>query len=304
MKKLVLKTIAASVLLVAGSAAYAKDIKIGVSFQNMQNEFIIYMSDALRAKAKTLGVSLVESDGQGKAENQVSAVENFIAQKVDAIVLNPYDKEGCAPAVEKAVAAHIPIVVVNAQVVNLEKANAYVGSDDIDAGKIEMQHIADLIKGKGNVAIMHGPNGNSAEVQRTIGNKEILKKYPDIKVVFEQTANWDRAQALSLMENWLQTGKQIDAVVAQNDEMALGASRAVQAAKKNIPVIGIDAIPDALKGVKDGKLVATVFQDARGQGAGAIDVAAKLAKGEAVPKTTYIPFQLVTKENLDKFMSK
>ena len=304
MKKLVLKTIAASMLFAAGTTVYAKDVKIGVSFQNMQNEFIIYMSDALRAKAKTLGVSLVESDGQGKAENQVSAVENFIAQKVDAIVLNPYDKEGCAPAVEKAVAAHIPIVVVNAQVVNLDKANAYVGSDDIDAGKIEMQHIADLIKGKGNVAIMHGPNGNSADVQRTQGNMEILKKYPEIKVVFEQTANWDRAQALSLMENWLQTGKQIDAVVAQNDEMALGASRAVQAAKKNIPVIGIDAIPDALKGVKDGKLVATVFQDARGQGAGAIEVAAKLAKGESVPKTTFIPFQLVTKENLDKFMPK
>ena len=104
MKKLMLKTIAASMLFAAGTTVYAKDVKIGVSFQNMQNEFIIYMSDALRAKAKTLGVSLVESDGQGKAENQVSAVENFIAQKVDAIVLNPYDKEGCAPAVEKAVA--------------------------------------------------------------------------------------------------------------------------------------------------------------------------------------------------------
>jgi inositol transport system substrate-binding protein len=304
MKKLMLKTIAASMLFAAGTTVYAKDVKIGVSFQNMQNEFIIYMSDALRAKAKTLGVALVESDGQGKAENQVSAVENFIAQKVDAIVLNPYDKEGCAPAVEKAVAANIPIVVVNAQVVNLDKANAYVGSDDIDAGKIEMQHIADLIKGKGNVAIIHGPNGNSAEVQRTQGNMEILKKYPEIKVVFEQTANWDRAQALSLMENWLQTGKQIDAVVAQNDEMALGASRAIQAAKKNIPVIGIDAIPDALKGVKDGKLVATVFQDARGQGAGAIEVAAKLARGESVPKTTFIPFQLVTKDNLAQFMPK
>lgn len=304
MKKLMLKTIAASMLFAAGTTVYAKDVKIGVSFQNMQNEFIIYMSDALRAKAKTLGVALVESDGQGKAENQVSAVENFIAQKVDAIVLNPYDKEGCAPAVEKAVAANIPIVVVNAQVVNLDKANAYVGSDDIDAGKIEMQHIADLIKGKGNVAIIHGPNGNSAEVQRTQGNMEILKKYPEIKVVFEQTANWDRAQALSLMENWLQTGKQIDAVVAQNDEMALGASRAIQAAKKNIPVIGIDVIPDALKGVKDGKLVATVFQDARGQGAGAIEVAAKLARGESVPKTTFIPFQLVTKDNLAQFMPK
>lgn len=304
MKKFVLNSVAACVLLGMGASVSAKDLKIGVSFQNMQNEFIIYMSDALRAKAKSLGVELVESDGQGKAENQVSAVENFIAQKVDAIVLNPFDKEGCAPAVDKAIAANIPIVVVNSQVVNIDKANAFVGSDDIDAGKIEMQYIADQIHGKGDIAIIHGPNGNSAEVQRTIGNKEILKKYPEIKVVFEQTANWDRAQALSLTENWLQTGKKLDAIVAQNDEMALGASRAVAASKKAIPVIGIDAIPDALRAVKEGKLAATVFQDAKGQGAGAIDIAAKLAKGESVPKTTYIPFQLVTKANADKFMQK
>ena len=279
----------------------AEPLKIGITYQNLQNEFILGIADAAKAKAKALGINLIETDGQGKAETQISQVENFIAQKVDAIILNPFDKEGCGPAVMKAKAAGIPLVVVNAQVVNLDKASAYVGSDDIDAGKIEMQYIADRLKGKGSIVIIHGPNGHSAEVQRTIGNKEVLKKYPDIKVVFEQTANWDRAQALSLMENWLQSGKTIDAVVAQNDEMALGAYKAIEAAKKqaSIPVIGIDAIPDALKSVEQGKMVATVFQDAGGQGAEAVVKAVQLASGKEVQKTTFIPFQLITKENLN-----
>ncbi len=302
MKKL-LAVLVSGYLMCGANSLFAEPLKIGITYQNMQNEFILGIADAAKAKAKSLGVTLIENDGQGKAETQISQVENFIAQKVNAIILNPFDKEGCAPAVEKANAAGIPIVVVNAQVVNLDKATAFVGSDDIDAGKIEMQYIADLLKGKGNIVIIHGPNGHSAEVQRTIGNKEILKKYPGISVLFEQTANWDRAQALSLMENWMQSGKTINAVVAQNDEMALGAFKAIEAAKKqaSIPVIGIDAIPDALKSVEQGKMVATVFQDARGQGSEAVAKAFELASGKKVAKTTFIPFQLVTKENVGKF---
>lgn len=288
---------------ISGAGSAEKKYRIGITYQNMQNEFIINIQDAARAKAKALGVELIEADGQGKAEIQIAQVENFISQKVDAIILNPFDKDGCVPAVNKVVDAKIPLIVVNAQVSNLEKALAYVGSDDQDAGRIEMQFLADKLKGKGNVVIIHGPNGHSAEVARTEGNKQILAKYPNMKVLFEQTANWDRAQAMSLMENWLQSGKKIDAVCAQNDEMALGAYKAVEAAKKQkeIMVIGIDAIPDALKAVEQGKLAATVFQDARGQGAGAVEMALKAIKGEKVPHLYYIPFQLVTKSNLAKF---
>jgi len=284
-------------LMSPASAGY----RIGVSYQNLQNEFIVNIAKAVEAKAGELDVTLIESDGQGKAEVQISQVENFIAQHVDAILLIPFDKEGCVPAVQKAVAAKIPLVVFNAQVANVELANTYVGSDDVEAGKIEMQYIADLLKVKGNIAIIHGPNGHSAEVQRTEGNKEILKKYPDIQVLFEQTANWDRAQALSLTENWLQTGRPLNAIVAQNDEMALGAYKAIEAAgkAKDIPVIGIDAIADALKSVKEGKMAATVFQDAHGQGATAVEMAVKILKGEEVPKVVNIPFKLITKETVD-----
>jgi inositol transport system substrate-binding protein len=279
-------------------------ITIGITYQNLQNEFIINIQDAVREKAKELDIELIELDSQGKAENQISQVENFIARGVNAIILNPYDREGSAPAVDIAVREHMPIVVVNAIVSNLEKANAYVGSEDAEAGRIAAEYIMKLLDGIGDIAIIHGPNGHSAEVQRTEGIKEVLGKYPRAKVVAEQTANWDRAQALTLMENWLASGRKIDAVIAQNDEMALGAYKAIEASgkQKEILVIGIDAIQDALKAVDEGKLVGTVFQDARGQGSMAVDLAYKLIRGEKIEHTHYIPFQLITKKNLKDFI--
>ena len=275
---------------------------IGISYQNLQNEFILNIQDAVRKRAKELNVKLIEVEGQGKAENQISQVENFLAMDVDAIILNPFDKYGSAPVVSIAKREGKPIVVLNALVINIDKADAYVGSDDSEAGRIATTHICKLLNGKGNIAIIRGPNGHSAEIQRTAGITEVLKDYPDVKVIFDQSANWDRAQGLNLMENWLGTGKEINGVIAQNDEMALGAYKAIEAAgkQKDIQVIGIDAISDALKAVKEGRLCATVFQDARGQGTLAIDIAVKLLHGEKVNHSNYIPFQLITKKDLIK----
>ena len=276
---------------------------IGVSYQNLQNEFIINLQDAIRKEAKKEDIDLIESDSQGKAENQISQVENFIARGVDAIILNPYDKEGSAPAVDIAVREKKPIIVLNSIVSNLEKANAYVGSNDAEAGRIAAQYIVNLLGNKGNYAIIHGPNGHSAEIQRTIGIKEVLSKYPDVHVVFEQSANWDRTQALTLMENWLNSGKKIDGVIAQNDEMALGAYKAIEAAGKGkeIAVIGIDAIQDALRAVADHKLVGTVFQNADEQGRTAIKLTKDILEGKKISHNYYIPFQLVTKDSLYHF---
>ncbi|MGH8023569.1 MAG: substrate-binding domain-containing protein [Limisphaerales bacterium] len=288
----------------ASTAAAPKHITIGITYQDLQDEFIIRIQDAVRAEAKKVGVNLIESDGQGNAENQISQVQDFLAQNVDAIILNPFDKAGSAPAVNLAIRAHKPIVVVNAIVSNVDKAGAYVGSEDSEAGRIEAQRMADVLHGKGNIVVIHGPNGHSAEVQRTQGIREILAKYPNIKVVAEQTANWNRAQALTLMENWLASGQKIDGVIAQNDEMALGALKAIEAAGKGgqIAVIGIDAIPDALKAVADGQMIGTVFQDANKQGTMAVDLAVDLAEGKHVTHDHYIPFQLVTKTNVAEFM--
>lgn len=283
--------------------AHKYSYTIGISYQNLQNEFVLNIQDAVRAEAKKLNVKLIEVEGQGKAENQISQVENFLALDVDAIILNPFDKYGSAPVVSIAKREGKPIVVLNAIVVNLDQANAYVGSDDTEAGRIAATHICKILNGKGNIAIIRGPNGHSAEIQRTSGIMEVLKNYPGIKVLFDQSANWDRTQGLNLMENWLSTGEVINAVIAQNDEMALGAYKAIEAAGKRdkIAVIGIDAIKDALKAVKEGKLCATVFQDARGQGATALDIAVKLIQKKKVIHSNYIPFQLVTKENIANF---
>jgi inositol transport system substrate-binding protein len=187
---------------------------------------------------------------------------------------------------------------------NIKKATAFVGSDDTEAGRIAASYIAELLQGKGSIAVIHGPNGHSAEVTRSAGIREVLKDYPNTSIVLEQTANWDRAQGLALMENWLSSSKHIDAVIAQNDEMALGALSAIQAAgkQKEIRVIGIDAIQDALKAVAEGKLDGTVFQDARGQGALALNIAIRIAQKKPFQHNNYIPFQLVTKKNLNDFL--
>lgn len=278
-------------------------ITIGIVYTTLTNEFAVKIQAAVREKAEEIGIKLLEADGQGKAENQIAQVENFITQKVDAIILQPYDRNGTAPAVDKAVSANIPLIVVNAQTSNLEKATAFVGSDDVFAGELEMQYIADLLNGEGNIVIIRGPNGNSAEIDRTEGNRNTLEKYPNINVLADQTANWDRAEAMTLMENWLQTHSDIHAVVAQNDEMALGAYQAIKAAKKEdeIYVVGIDAIEDALKSVENGEMVATVFQDAVSQGQTAVELAVKAAKGEEVAFENMIPFILVTQENVSEF---
>ena len=285
------------------ASADPQRITIAITYQNLQNEFIIGIQDAVRVEAKKQDVDLVEADGQGQAENQISQAQNFLARGVNAIILSPYDREGSAHVVDLAVQGHTPIVVVNSKVSNLDKASAFVGSDDQEAGRIAAQRIMDVLQGKGNIAVIHGPNGHSAEVSRSEGIRQVVAKYPGAKIIVEQTANWDRVQALNLMENWLASGQKIDAVIAQNDEMALGAEKAIEAAGKQneISVIGIDGIPDARKAVAEGKLVGTVFQDAVAQGTEAVDVAIQLAWNQPVKHDNYIPFQLITKDNVANF---
>jgi inositol transport system substrate-binding protein len=153
--------------------------------------------------------------------------------------------------------------------------------------------------------MIHGYMGQAAQIKRAQGAREVLAKHPGLSLIAEQTAEWDRAKAMSLMENWIQSlGNEVQAVFAQNDEMAMGALLALEQAKMKdrVVVVGVDAIADALQAVKEGRLDATVFQDAQGQGHGAVDTAVKLARGEAVPAELVIPFQLVTQANVSQFV--
>ena len=280
-----------------------KKLTVGVTMLSMQNEFIVNVSDEIEKKAKESGVELITVDAERSALKQIEQVESFIAQKVDVIIMNPCEVEASSPAVTKALAANIPIINVNSE--TTAKPSAFIGSDDVESARIAMKFIAEKLGGKGNVVMMHGYMGQAAQIKREQGAREILKQYPNLKLIAHQTGEWDRAKAMSLMENWIQSyGTTINAVFAQNDEMGMGAVKALTDAglKEKVMVVSIDAIPDALQAVKKGTLDATVFQNAEQQGAKAIETALKIARSEAYEKETLIPFQLVTKENLAKFM--
>jgi inositol transport system substrate-binding protein len=280
-----------------------KRITIGVSLLNLSSEFIVMLNKAMEAKAAELGVRLIVNDAQRSADRQVQQVESFIAQRVDAIVLNPCEVEASSPAVDRAVAAGIPVVNVNSE--TRSAPTAFVGSRDEESGRIAMEYLARRLNGKGNIVMMHGFMGQAAQLKRDQGAREVLAKNPGLKLLADQTAEWDRAKAMTLMENWLQSyGDTIGAVFAQNDEMAMGALIALEQAKRKDRVIvaGVDAIADALQAVKDGRLDATVFQDARAQGGAAIETAVKIVRKQAYEKQLYIPFQLVTRDNIGKYL--
>lgn len=307
LRSVILLVLAFSMLLAltACSTSQKSDkVKIGVTLMDFSTEFGIGLKDYMTAKADAMGdVELTVVDAGGDAAKQLQQVETFISQKVDAIIMQPQEQEACSPAIDKAKAAGIPIINCNS--LTITEPDAYVGSNDSETAEIAMTYIAEQLGGKGNVLMMHGHPGQTAEVKRTEGAMDILAQNPDMTLLDEQTADWDRAEAMTLMENWIQAyGDQINAVFCQNDEMALGALNAlVQAGKKdNVLVVGVDAIDDALQSVKDGKMDATVYQDCKGQAEGAIEAAYKLAKGESVEKEILIPFILVTTENVDEYL--
>jgi inositol transport system substrate-binding protein len=282
-----------------------KPVTIGVSLMNLSSEFIVMLNQAMTAKAKELNVRLVINDAQRSPEKQVQQAESFVAQKVDAIILNPCEVEASSPAVDRARAAAIPVVNVNSE--TRSTPTAFVGSRDEESARLAMDYMAGRLKGQGNVLMMQGFLGQAAQLKRDAGAREVLARYPDLHLLAVQTAEWDRAKAMTLMENWIQSyGNKIQAVFAQNDEMAMGALIALEQArmKDRVVVAGVDAIADALQAVKSGRLDATVFQDARGQGGTAVATALKLARGEPCDPVVFIPFQIVTRDNVDQFLGR
>jgi inositol transport system substrate-binding protein len=281
----------------------SKKLVIGASMLGMQSEYIVNLADQMQKKADELGVELIIVDGEKSALKQIEQVESFIAQKVDAIILNPCEVEACSPAITKALAANIPIINVNSE--TSIKPTAFVGSNDVESARIAMKFIGEKLGGKGNIVMIHGLMGQAAQILREKGANEILKEYPNLKIIASQTGDWDRAKSMDLMENWIQAyGPKINAVFAQNDEMAMGAMKALQAAgmKDKVIVVGIDAIADALQAVKKGELDATVFQDSKNQGFGAVETAIKVIKKQPFESNLLVPFLLVKKDNVDQFL--
>ena len=308
MKRMLIALAAATIL---SSPAFAA--KIGVSMDKFDDNFLTVLRNGMSDYAKTLpGVTLQVEDAKDDVSKQLSQVQNFIANKVDAIIVNPVDTSATAAHHRARGAAGVPLVYVNREPADIDKLGpkaAFVASNEKDSGTLEMQQICKLLGGKGNILVIEGELSNQAAVQRTADVHDVISKPPcdGIKIIAEQTANWDRTKAQNLMTNWLSKGLKFDAIVSNNDEMAIGAIQALKAAgvdTKAAIVGGVDATQDALASMKAGDLKVTVFQDAAGQGKGAVDAALALAAGKTVDKKVYIPFQLVTPENMDKFGKK
>jgi inositol transport system substrate-binding protein len=279
-------------------------ITIGVTMK-FDDLWLTTLRDAMSEYAATQpDVELVMVDSKEDVATQLAQVENFVTQKVDAIVVIAANTDAADPMTKAAQDAGIPLLYVNRLPSNLPEGISYVGSESIQAGIMQAEWIAEQLGGKGNVVIMNGDLAQEAAQKRTEGEKQVFAKFPDIKIIREDTGNWSRDQGLALMENWLASGDQIDAVASNNDEMAIGAIQAIEAAGKlgEIIVGGVDASPDALQEMDKKRLDVTVFQNAKGQGEGGIKVAIALAKGESVEKYTWIPFELVTPENYKNYM--
>ncbi|NGO52070.1 sugar ABC transporter substrate-binding protein [Allomesorhizobium camelthorni] len=312
MKKLLL---GATISALMTTSALAENI--GVSMALFDDNFLTVLRNGMIDYAKTLdGVTLQVEDAQNDVAKQQSQIQNFIAAGVDAIIVNPADTDATTAMSKIAAEAGIPLVYVNREPVNvneLPEKQAFVASNEVESGTLETKEICRLLKEAGkteaNIVVMMGELSNQAARQRTQDIHDVIAT-PEcsfMKIVEEQTANWSRTQGADLMTNWLSAGLQFDAVVANNDEMAIGAIQAMKAAgmdMKDVLVGGVDATQDALAAVAAGDLDVTVFQNAAGQGKGSVDAALKLAKGEAVETKVYIPFELVTPANLADYQAK
>ena len=311
MKKMILALAASAVM--AGSA-FAGDI--GVSMAN-SDTFLTVLRKGIEKAAGDASQPVVIEIADDDVNKQLSQVQNFIAAKVDAIIVNAVDTSATAPMTKLANDAGIPIVYVNRQPIDVDALGpkgAFVASNEVDSGTLETIEACRLLKEAGkteaNILIMVGDLANQAAVQRTKDIHDVnagTECGVKLNVLDEQTAVWDPVKAQDLMTNWIAAGHKPDAVIANNDNMAIGAINAMKAAgwdMKSVIVGGIDATQEALAYMKAGDLDITVFQDAAGQGGGAVDTAMKLAKGETVEPKVWIPFQLVTPANMDQFASK
>ena len=283
---------------------------IGVSMALFDDNFLTAVRQAMAQRAAAIpDLHIQFQDAQGDVGKQISQVQNFVSQKVDAIIVVPVDTSATRRITSAASGAGIPLVYVNRKPdeKTLPAKVAVVASDDQLAGRLQMTALAARMGGHGNLVILLGDLANNSTQGRTEGVKEILKVNPGIKLIEQQTANWERTKAIDLMNNFISKGDKIDGLAANNDEMSLGAIIALQQdglSPKKIAIGGVDATADGLAALKKGDLAATVFQNAKGQGQTGVDDAIKLVKGQPVTQYDTIPFQLVTLGNLSQFMNK
>lgn len=312
-----MKTFMISTAIALTMAGAASAETIGVSMSRFDDNFLTVLRNGMIDQVKGMdGVDMQVEDARDDVARQLDQIKNFIATGVDAIIVNPVDTSATQALTDAAKAGGVPLVYVNRMPVNIDTLpdnQAFVASDERESGTLETIEICDQLAAKGkseaDVYIMMGQLSNQAAVQRTQDIHDVIdggKCAVTLNIIDKQTAEWQRDLAQDLMTNWLSTGTPFDAVIANNDEMAIGALQAMKAsgiAMEDVVVGGIDATRDALLAMAAGELDVTVFQNAAGQGQGAVDAALSLARGEDVAQKVFVPFELVTPENMRDYVT-
>ena len=270
---------------------------------HMTNAWAATASESMKAEAAAQGVDLTVYEANKDINTQVGQIEMAVTNGAQVIIIEPVSAEGVLAAVKAAEAAGVHVIIYNQNISDPSAATCFVGVSNEDMGYMEMKAACEAIGGKGNVALLLGPRGSEGQIGRSAGYTKALAEYPDVTVVFEEDAEWTTEQALTLVENWISTGTEINAVVAQNDNMALGADKALEdAGIQGVPAYGVDAVDDALTAIKDGRLTATVDQATPLQSKLAIEVAIKLAKGEAVEAQYLAEPTLIDANNVAEYV--
>lgn len=286
------------------------DYTIGYVINNLNDTFQTYILNAAENQAEELGISFRVENAEEDLIAQQDLVNTLIQNNVDALVVVPVDTSAMGPITQSAQNADIPLVYVNRNPYagseeDMPEGVYYVGSEEIEAGIIQGEYAGDFLGGEGGVAILMGILGNEGAVQRTAGvNQVIDEQFPNMTVLAEETAEWQRDQAINIAENWILTyGDDLNAILANNDEMALGAVQATESTgREDIIVMGVDAIPDAIDAIQQNRLEGTVFQDATGQGSTAVNIISNIFNGEEPDgQITFIDFQLVTEQNVSDY---
>ena len=295
--------LAASTLLVAacstGGGGGSKTI--GLALSTLNNPFFVSLRDGAQAKATELGLTLQVADGQDNLATQISQIEDFITKKVAVIIINPVDSDGIVPAVQKANDAKIPVVTVD-RAANGGTVASHTASDNVAGAKMAGEFLVKQV-GSGTVVQLEGIAGTSAARDRGQGFKEAIDAQTAVTLAASQTADFARDKGLNVMQNLLQANPNIKGVFAQNDEMALGAVQAIEAAGKGdqIVVVGFDAIADALAAIESGKMAATIAQQPKVMGQTGVQIAKDIMDGKQVQASVPVPVTLVTKENVAQF---
>jgi ribose transport system substrate-binding protein len=279
-------------LALASSIAQAAP-KVGLVLSTLNNPFFVTLKDGAMKQAKAAGIELVVLDSQNDSAKEMANAEDLVSQKVAAILINPTDSDAVGAAIKLANREKIPVITLD-RGANSGVVVSHIASDNVAGGKMAGEYVAKVLGKKGNVVELEGIAGTSAARDRGKGFNEALKGSA-IKVVARQVADFDRAKGLAVMENILQAQPAIEAVFAHNDEMALGALKAIQGTKRKILVVGFDATDDAVAAVKAGTLAATVAQQPALIGSLGVDTVKAVLAGKTVPKYVPVSLQLVTK---------